>query len=232
MSHGYVRLSNCATDKALSFLFGSAAPFLNGAALFSILTEVQHMRIGAVILAGGKSRRMGTDKAELLIDNQIFLDKIASELSAFDELLVSVGSKDHLAETKYQTVADKYPDCGPIGGLQSALSVCTSDALFAISCDVPLFKAVLAQFICSKMSDDFDAVIALSPEGFFHPLCAVYKKSVADIFEKFILLGDYKILNAYEQMKIFRVPVEDFEDLLLNVNTPEEYECLISKTKP
>lgn len=190
------------------------------------------MRIGAVILAGGKSRRMGTDKAELLIDNQIFLDKIALELTDFDELLVSVGSKDHLAETKYQTVADKYPDCGPIGGLQSALSVCTSDALFAISCDVPLFKSCLAQFLCSKMSDDYDAVIALSPEGFFHPLCAVYKKSVADIFEKFILSGDYKILNAYEQMKICSVPVEDFEDLLLNVNTPEEYERLISKRKP
>ena len=187
------------------------------------------MRIGAVILAGGKSLRMGTDKAELLIDNQIFLDKISSELSDFDELLVSVGSKHNHIGTKYQTVADKYPDCGPIGGLQSALSVCTSDALLAISCDVPLFKASLAQFVCSKMSEDYDAVIALSPEGFFHPLCAVYKKSVADIFEKFILSGDYKILNAYEQMKICRVPIEDFEDLLLNVNTPEEYEHLIRK---
>jgi len=189
------------------------------------------MHIGAVILAGGKSRRMGKDKAELLIDDQIFLDKIAAELSAFDELLVSVGSKDHLAETKYQTVADKYPDCGPIGGLQSALSVCTSDALFAISCDVPLFTSALAEFLCSEMNDAYDAVVAISPEGFFHTLCAVYKKSTADIFEKYILSGDYKILNAYEQMKICRVPVEDFESLLLNVNTPEEYERLINGTK-
>jgi len=190
------------------------------------------MRIGAVILAGGKSCRMGKDKAELLIDNQMFLDRIASELSDFDELLVSVGSKDSRTGKNYKTVADKYPNCGPIGGLQSALSVCASDALFAISCDVPLFKSSLAQFLCSKMDDSYDAVVAVSADGYFHPLCAVYRKSTSDIFEKYILSGDYKIINAYEQMKIYRVSVKDFENLLLNVNTPEEYERLINSTKP
>lgn len=184
------------------------------------------MKIGAVILAGGRSSRMGTDKALLSFEGESFLMRIISELKNFDEIILSTSDDRQYDDCRLPVVKDIFPRCGPLSGLHAALSSCKSDALFCIPCDLPLFKLSLAEYICSMADDNYDAIVPISKDGHMHPLCAVYKKSAAEIFEKQILLQRYKIIDAYEFMKVRYIPLDEEkapEKYLFNVNTPQEY---------
>lgn len=191
--------------------------------------EVWILKIGAVILTGGKSRRMGTDKSKLKINGKTFLDRIADQLSEFPELLVSIDRAKNHPDIAHKMVEDVYSGCGPIGGLHAALSACSSDALFAVSCDVPMFARSLDEGLCRMLTDEIDAVVARGEGGRLHPLCAVYKKHTKDIFDSFIKLGDYRLISALGQMKVayYELTPEE-ESSLQNINTAEDYRLLCS----
>ena len=124
----------------------------------------------AVILAGGKSSRMGRDKASLTLGNETFLQRIAAELDAcgFQEKYVSLGSGSrygmHEEENDTGTgekteihipvgwtaVRDRYRDCGPLGGIHAALSACRAEWALFVSCDTPLHRRELAALLISK----------------------------------------------------------------------------------
>lgn len=183
------------------------------------------MNIGAVILAGGKSCRMGSDKAALRFGGQSFLERAISALEGFDEIILSTNNRAPYDAYGLPVVNDIYPGCGPIGGLHAALSACSSDALFCVTCDMPLFEAPLAAHLCAQFRADLDAVVAVSRDGYLHPLCAVYRKTAAAVFERQIRAGRNKITDAYTQMRVRYAPLADTpyaDTLLLNVNTPEE----------
>ena len=97
------------------------------------------MNTGCLILAGGKSRRMGYRKSSLRLNGTTFLDKLIFELRDFPEILVSVDDAARHPEIPYSMIDDRYSDCGPMSGLYSALSVCESDALLVLPCDVSSF---------------------------------------------------------------------------------------------
>ena len=125
----------------------------------------------AVILAGGKSSRMGRDKASLTLGNETFLQRIAAELDAcgFQEKYVSLGSGSrygmHEEENSTGTgekteihipvgwtaVRDRYRDCGPLGGIHAALSACRAEWALFVSCDTPLYRRELAELLISKI---------------------------------------------------------------------------------
>ena len=81
------------------------------------------MNTGCLILAGGKSRRMGYRKSSLRLNGTTFLDKLIFELRDFPEILVSVDDAARHPEIPYSMIDDRYSDCGPMSGLYSALSV-------------------------------------------------------------------------------------------------------------
>ena len=125
----------------------------------------------AVILAGGKSSRMGRDKASLTLGNETFLQRIAAELDAcgFQEKYVSLGSgsrygmpeKENGTEAAEKTeiripggwtaVRDRYRNCGPLGGIHAALSACRAEWSLFVSCDTPLYRRELAELLISKV---------------------------------------------------------------------------------
>ena len=80
--------------------------------------------IGAVILAGGQSRRMGENKAFLTLREKTFLARISEQLSEVQEVLLSVDSASKYAEESFAAIEDLHPGCGPIGGIYSALRAC------------------------------------------------------------------------------------------------------------
>ena len=185
------------------------------------------MRFGAVILCGGKSLRMGRDKAELEFEGQTFLDHIAEELSGFDELIISIDSFEKHPMIKLKALTDIFPDCGPMGGIHTALSGCKSDALFVVPCDMPLIKREFAEYLCSQLNEETDAVVPITSDGHLHPLCAVYKKQTAAVLEKHLKAGDYKMLNPFKELRVKYISVDlsDCSEVLLhNINTPHEYQ--------
>lgn len=191
------------------------------------------MTIGAVILAGGQSRRMGQNKAALTYGGQRFLEKIAEELSGFDEKLLSVADETQRTPPGFTPVRDTVPDGGPMAGLCAALSVCKSEALLAVSCDLPLFSRALGDFLVSELSG-WDAVVPLTGER-THPLCAVYRKSCAAVLKRRLDGGDRKLRSALFELRTKYVPLTGaFAEILLeNINTPEEYRSLCDgKARP
>jgi len=185
--------------------------------------------IGAVILAGGMSRRMGENKALLKLEGKTFLERIAGQLSGCEELLLSVDRSEPYERCRLRIVEDQYPDCGPIGGLYSALKACRSNWLFAVSCDMPLFEQGLAEYLSSFVTDDYDAYIAVTRDGWLHPLCAIYSQNATNLFEAQIKRGNYSLIQALTEMRTKPIPLRHSaypDEMLSNINTPEQYRNL------
>lgn len=199
------------------------------------------MKIGCAILAGGKSSRMGTDKALLEFEGKQFITQIAEELSWFDERIIARGGNSRLEgelEREWTVIPDFYPDHGPIGGLHAALSACESDALFVVTCDMPLIESELVRELCNFMQetdfdekrvDAYDVVISVGEGGKIHPLCGVYRKSVLPVLEEQILSGRNRVMEALKRLRVNYVTVDSPAGArqLANINTPQDYENLM-----
>ena len=98
-------------------------------------------RMSAVILCGGKSRRMGTDKAMLTREgtpNAVrLLNALSGEDSPCTEVWLSIGTGESYPDIHAQKISDRYPGCGPMGGLEAALTVCREEYLFVTPVDTP-----------------------------------------------------------------------------------------------
>jgi molybdopterin-guanine dinucleotide biosynthesis protein A len=195
---------------------------------------------GAVILAGGKSSRMGENKAFLMLDKQTFIERILSQLTHFSEVLISAasGMTELYAPFDVPVIEDLYAERGPIGGLYTALKSCRSPYLLAIGCDKPFFEQGLGEYLAELApggvkgrGGDYDAVVPVSRDGRLQPLCAVYAKTCAEFLRGRILAGNYRMTAALECMRTFRVSLADTpfpEQVLSNINTPEEYRAIRS----
>ena len=189
-------------------------------------------KLGAVILAGGKSSRMGTDKAFLTFQGESFLTKISNQLNGFEEVLLSAGNAHKYENENFKIVEDIYPDCGPIGGIYSALRSCRSGYLLALSCDMPLFEENLAHYMSTFVDSSYDAFVLVNRQNFAQPQCAIYGAHVADILEAQITAGKYRLLDALEKMRVRYIPLRYTvfpDDIVQGVNTPEEYASLLRR---
>lgn len=189
------------------------------------------MKIGAVILAGGQSRRMqGVPKASLTLGKTTFIEHLIQELSQFDELLISANQAGKYAEYGLPVIPDIHPDCGPLGGLLSALRACHCEYLMAVSCDMPLFSGKLAEYLCEFVSSDYDAWVTVSSDGKIHPLCGIYTKQAADYLEEQLHNQNYRLRDCLNRMRVKYISLSHSaypDRLVMNVNTPQDYQALL-----
>ena len=197
------------------------------------------MKTGCIILAGGKSSRMGEDKALLEYEGKYFIEKIAEELSFFDEKIIARGNNSLLTgitDSDWKIIPDIYPDHGPMGGMHAALKACESDAMFVVTCDMPLITGELAKWICTEMFSQQnigcckrnDAVIAVTTDGKYHPLCGVYKKELYIEMEEYLQQDNNRMMAVLKNKCVKYLELdEESSRQLANVNTREEYEKMI-----
>lgn len=191
-------------------------------------------RIGAVILAGGKSRLMGENKAFLTLDGKTFLDKISGELAGLDEILISVGADWRYEGRTFSAVIDFYPDCGPMGGIYSALSVTSSEYLLVVGCDMPFFQRELWAYMSAFVDDNYDAFVVVTRDGRLQPLCAIYTRRCAAVFQEQIKAGDMRLLGALDKLRVRQIPLQYSvfpDNMAKGIKTPEEY-AAIRRTVP
>ncbi|MGN0159067.1 MAG: molybdenum cofactor guanylyltransferase [Brotaphodocola sp.] len=191
------------------------------------------MKADALILAGGKSRRMGGNhKGNLMFQGQTFQERIISELKKEAQTIwVSYGKDVKSKNTDCRVVHDIYPDCGPIGGIHAGLSACTNALVMVASCDLPFLKIELYRWLCDRLLEaeseqgiQYEGVVPVV-NGRIHPLSAVYRKSAAKMAERQILTGNYRMCDLAEDSRIFKVQIPvNMVRMLTNVNTLEEYE--------
>ena len=198
--------------------------------------------ICAVILAGGKSSRMGRDKASLTLGHETFLQRIAAELDAcgFQEKYVSlgIGEKTEIRiPGGWTAVRDRYRDCGPLGGIHAALSACRAEWALFVSCDTPLYRKELAELLISKIPGP-QLVIPVTPDGRWHMTCAIWRKTLLPGVEAQLKTGDYRLRKLCLKdgkpsagTVLVRLEGEQaaFAEMLNNINTEEDYRQMVVK---
>jgi molybdopterin-guanine dinucleotide biosynthesis protein A len=189
--------------------------------------------IQGFILTGGGSRRMGKDKAGLLLDGQTFVDRIARELLPIASSVKLVGTG--VANDELETVPDVFPAWGALGGVHAALAACTAPWAFVVACDFPFVTTELFERLASLREDD-DAVAPVQHDEIPQPLCTLYRRSSClDVATELIKSGERKPIALLQSVRTRWVSFSELSSLtdanhfFDNINTPEDYARLSSR---
>lgn len=187
--------------------------------------------VTGVLLAGGKSRRMGQDKRYLVVGEQTLLERGLTVLrSIFQEVLVVIAQDSPPLDVDARVERDLVPDCGSLGGLYTGLLQTTTPYVFVVACDMPfLDQAVIAQFTSRRATAD---IVMGKLAARLHPMHALYGKRCLPAVEQMIQARELKIQELVSHASL-RVRYVTDADLLTidpsgrsfqNVNTPADLE--------
>jgi molybdopterin-guanine dinucleotide biosynthesis protein A len=183
--------------------------------------------ITGIILSGGKSIRMGEDKAFIQIEGVPIISRIYDLFKElFQEVIIVTNQKEFFRNFDSKICQDLIPDKGALGGLYTGIFFSSFQYSFCVACDMPFIKKSLVQYLIKNIQDD-DVVVPRTKDG-FQPLHAIYSKNCLDPIKRIIEEGKYKIIDFYEMARVRIVEEEDFLSLdpfresFINVNTPEE----------
>ena len=182
-----------------------------------------------IILAGGKSRRMGRDKLALRINGQTLLEAAVSRFSeVFDEVFISVADMSKYPEITARRIVDILPGAGPLSGLHAALTLLPGDGVFLVAADLP-FSSPLAAKRIIELCGDKDAALIRLPDGKLEPLFGFYRKTVLSRCESVIKSGSNRMTEILPgAAALFVAPAELGElwdeRLISNINRPEDFE--------
>jgi molybdenum cofactor guanylyltransferase len=185
-------------------------------------------RVSGVILAGGKSRRMGgAAKALLPFGGRPLIEHIAETLrSVLPDCLVVTNTPDLYASLGLPMVGDVFPDGGSLGGIYSGLRAASGDAALCVACDMPFLSAPLVAHLAGRAAEA-DVVIP-DAGGELQTLHAVYAKACLPAMERRLRAGQLKIVGFFDDVRVLRVPAEavtqiaDPDVAFMNLNTPED----------
>jgi len=186
-------------------------------------------RITAFVLAGGKSRRMGQDKAFLPWGRETLLShalKLAGNVAAS---VHTVGDARKFASYG-SVVEDVYRDRGPLGGIHAALSSSNTELNLILAVDLPLLQPKFLHYLVSQADENGATVTVARAGNGWQPLCAVYRREFAAIAEQSLLAGKNKIDPLFAMVKTRVLEEQQLDEqgfsagMFRNLNTPEELE--------
>lgn len=182
----------------------------------------------ALLLAGGRSSRMGTDKALAEIAPGVrVMDRMVETLQAVaGEVVAVTNDPGKLRGLPVRVVVDPVPFEGPLAALREGLRAARTEWSLAVSCDLPLLGAGFVRHLWS-LRGDCDAVVPRTERG-DHPLSALYRRTCLAAIEGALARGERRMVSFYPDVRVRRVEegelrrVEPGLESLVNVNTPEE----------
>lgn len=187
--------------------------------------------VAAFILAGGKSTRMGADKAFVALDGRTLLAR-ALDLArsvTHDVRIVGEAKKFHVFAP---VVEDIFPGCGPLAGIHAALRASEREFNLILAVDMPFLPPALLPFLITRARNSGAMVTVARAGGGWQPLCGVYRRQFADVAEKALREGRYKIDALFEDARTLAIGEEELEtagfsaNVFRNLNTREELEAV------
>lgn len=192
--------------------------------------------VTGVILVGGKSSRMGRDKALLPVDGEILVEKVLATLTSSLRTVLLIGDRpERFGKYGLAVCPDIFPGSA-LGGLYTGLLRAETPCIFASACDLPFASPRILRHLISVGEEGFDAVVPLTgtrPE----PLFALYRKNCLAPMKELLEARNYRIRDLFPRVRVRFVPREElaeFDDggrAFLNVNTVEEYEAILGREK-
>jgi molybdenum cofactor guanylyltransferase len=182
------------------------------------------------VLAGGRSLRMGREKALLEIGGVPLILRTARLLESVTGSATVVGETAGIRALGLPTVADDWPGEGPLGGIATALRVSRAPWSLVVACDLPyLTYEWLAYLVSRALGSGADAVIAMN-EGGAEPLCAAYRESAEPAIRAAVSLGNLKVRSMLENLRGEVIEPHEWKRfdsdgyLFKNMNSPEDYD--------
>ncbi len=186
--------------------------------------------ITAVLLAGGRSRRMGYDKRGMVIAGTALLEQLIARLRTLSpELLVIANDPDYFAPHEVRVLRDIYPGSA-LGGLYTGLYYASSARVFVTACDMAFFNLEVARTVIRK-SSGYDVGVVKNGTG-YEPLFACYSKKCLGSMQQQLEQGDYRIHTLLHQLqgylRVREIKMEELthiagaDSAFININRPED----------
>ena len=189
----------------------------------------------AIVLAGGKSSRMGFDKQLIEIDNMLIGNYIAKELSMyFSEVIIVTNRPELYIDSSFKVIGDIYTGHGPISGIHAGLVESSSQYNYITACDMPIISSEYIETIIgiADKNPEYKGIIVGKGKE-IEPMNGVYSKSLIGDLENRILAGNYRIRNIIEDNEFFYINksiLKEFEgDIFMNLNMPEDLNSIQNK---
>ncbi|MDM5264017.1 molybdenum cofactor guanylyltransferase MobA [Sulfurovum sp. XTW-4] len=183
----------------------------------------------AVIFAGGRSSRMGEDKALLPFANyptltEFQLDKLRT---LFDEVYIS--AKENKFDFDCRVIQDNYQESSPLVGLISVFETLQAEEIFILSVDAPFVGKEIIEKLLEQNESQFDVIVAQSPSG-VQPLCGLYKRSVLPLAYTQLEKGNHRLGDLLRLANTHLVAFNE-DGPFTNLNHPEEYQQALKRFK-
>lgn len=187
-----------------------------------------------IILAGGKSSRMGTAKCLLPFDGEPLIAHLVRRLaSRFNDVVVVTAREQELPPLPVRVVRDELPHQGPVGGIFYGLRAAAEEVSFVTACDAPFLNLALIEYLLSRLGDA-DVGVPFWQER-LQPLHALYRKSVLPFLKQQLEERQLRPTLFYDKVKtrviaeaeLFAVDPAGLS--FININTPAEYQGALQR---
>ncbi len=183
---------------------------------------IERQNTTGIILAGGKSSRMGSDKASIVLHGQAFIKHVIKAAKPLVEEMLIVSKHPNHRKFGLPVIKDVLPLAGPLSGLCAGLKHSSTDFNLVMSCDIPFIGTETLQLLTDTDPQD-DDVILLADENHVMPLIALYHKRCLNPCLRNLEEGERRLLNVLSQLNVRRIPIpEHLKYQIENINTPEQ----------
>ncbi|HLI64104.1 MAG TPA: molybdenum cofactor guanylyltransferase [Terriglobales bacterium] len=189
--------------------------------------------VTAFVLAGGRSSRMGSDKAMLVFNGQTLLQRALQVAAAAAGKTIIVGPKPRYAPLG-EVIEDIYAGCGPLSGIHAALQATGTDWNLVLSVDMPRMTSAFLSWLVQQAVATQDSITVPDVLGGPQPLCAVYHRDLRQAAEQALNAADYKIAHLFAKVATRYITEPEIiaagfsPELFVNINTRGEYERLLA----
>jgi molybdopterin-guanine dinucleotide biosynthesis protein A len=185
--------------------------------------------LSAIVLSGGDSRRMGTDKALVLFEGRPLIAPVLETLRALsDDVVIASGRTDAYDGLGARVVPDLRSGCGPLGGIGGGLAAVRHELALVVACDMPFLSPDFLGLLAAKAKGRDGAVPMKG--GQYEPLHAVYRRSCLPAIERRLAAGEFQAFSFFPDVRIRTVAEPEWRRVdpegrsLVNLNSAEELE--------
>jgi molybdopterin-guanine dinucleotide biosynthesis protein A len=182
------------------------------------------MKVAGFVLTGGRSTRMGRDKATLSIDGQPLCEHIGGVLASVAEKVFLIGHPERYQHLNYECVADIHPDLGPLSGLETALSLACAEFHLVVGCDALNIEPAWLRALLAEAELGRRCVVAEDQSGKRQPLCAVYRSDCLPVVRAALSERRLRMMDLLAELAPRTVKIEG---VVSNLNTREEYNGMV-----
>jgi molybdopterin-guanine dinucleotide biosynthesis protein A len=189
--------------------------------------------VSAAIMAGGKSRRMGQDKAWIELDGEPLIKRVADVLARVADEVIVVANDPKYASLGLRVVRDRYPEGGALGGIATGIGAATHDAVLVAACDMPFLSADVWRVLL-RHAGEADVVIPRIG-GEYETLHALYTKACVPHMARALAENRLRVVSFFDAVRVLAIDESELRAVdqalraFTNVNTPEELAGLLGR---